>query len=146
MAYEPTYTELSKLKTYEERFKLLICNGVVGEDTFGFERYLNQTFYRSSEWKRIRREVILRDNGCDLGLADFPISGRIIVHHMVPLTREIILNHDARLVSPEYLICVSHDTHNAITYGDINYVTILQRSMMERTPNDTTLWTPIRQS
>ncbi len=139
---EPTYTELCKLNTFEERFNFLLLNGVVGEDTFGWERYLNQTFYNSNVWKHRRREIIVRDNGCDLGIADRPIGDRIIVHHLVPLTPEMVMAHDPRMLDPEYLICVSHATHNALTYGVKNYPE--QALPKERTPNDTILWKSIR--
>ena len=144
MVHDVTYSYLCRFNTFEERFKLLISNGVVGEETFGWERYLNQTFYRSNEWKNARAQVIVRDNGCDLGLPDYPIAdgNKIIVHHIIPITREMVLNHDSRMTDPEYLICVSHRTHNAITYGDINYV--FTNRHKERTPNDTMLWKSIR--
>ena len=95
----------------------------VGKDTFGFDRYLNQNFYRSIEWKRVRDQVIVRDNGCDLGIEDRPISGKILIHHMNPITDKDILNLTDILLNPEYLICVSHITHNAIHYGDENLLT-----------------------
>ena len=113
-----TYTELMKLKTFKERFEYLKLSGVVGQDTFGYDRYLNQQFYKSKAWKRIRDQVIIRDNGCDLGIEDRDINSRIYVHHMNPITKSDILNMTDMLLDPEYLICVSKNTHDAIHYGD----------------------------
>ena len=132
-----TYSELVRLPTFEERFRYLCLSGSVGKETFGFERYLNQRFYRSAEWKRIRREVILRDNGCDLGIPDRVIYGKVHIHHMNPVSREDILAQSELLLNPEYLICVSHETHNAIHYGDEN---LLLTVPPERKPNDTCPW------
>ena len=132
-----TYSELVRLPTFEERFRYLCLSGSVGKETFGFERYLNQRFYRSAEWKRIRREVILRDNGCDLGIPDRVIYGKVHIHHMNPVSREDILAQSELLLNPEYLICVSHETHNAIHYGDEN---LLLTVPPEREPNDTCPW------
>lgn len=111
--------------------------GEVGKATFGFDRYLNQVFYSSKEWKRIRRDIIIRDLGCDLGVEGFEIFGRIIVHHMNPITQEDILRRSKFLVDPEYLICTSHNTHEAITYGDES---LLITAPIERTKNDTCPW------
>lgn len=132
-----TYSELVCLSTFEERFRYLQLSESVGKETFGFERYLNQRFYRSTEWKRIRREVILRDNGCDLGIPDRVIYGKIHIHHMNPVSREDILSQSELLLNPECLICVSHETHNAIHYGDEN---LLLTIPPERKPNDTCPW------
>lgn len=132
-----TYTDLIKLPTFQERFKYLELNGVVGSDTFGFDRYLNQNFYTSQEWQRIKREVILRDNGCDLGVDGYTIFGRVIVHHMNPISPEDILNQTDLLMNPEFLICVSHTTHNAIHYGSEN---LLPKGPADRKPNDTCPW------
>lgn len=132
-----TYSKLIQLPTFEERFEYLKLNGVVGEDTFGFDRYLNQVFYRSQRWKRIRDEIIIRDNGCDLGMTDRPIQGRIIIHHMNQLAVEDIENDTEFLLDPEYLICVMHKTHNAIHYGDVNQ---LVTAPIERTRFDTCPW------
>lgn len=132
-----TYSELSKLKTFEERYLYLQLNGAVGEETFGFERYLNQMFYKSKEWKNLRNHIILRDNGCDLGVEDYEIYGRILIHHMNPITTEDIINRSDFLLNPEYLISSSHNTHQAITYGDIN---ILIKPPIERRKNDTCPW------
>ena len=133
-----TYSELLQLSTFEERFKYLKLNGCVGQDTFGFDRYMNQQFYKSKEWKQVRDYVIVRDNGCDLGILDNPINGPIYIHHMNPIAPDDIINSTDLLLNPEYLICVSHDTHNAIHYGD---ETIINKyEVVERTKDDTCLW------
>lgn len=132
-----TYSELIQLPTFEERFDYLRLDGVVGKDTFGFDRYLNQQFYRSSEWKRIRNRVIVRDNGCDLGIDDYEIHGRILIHHMNPISIEDLQRMSDLLMNPEYLICVSHRTHNAIHYGDES---LIVTAPIERTQNDTCPW------
>lgn len=130
------YSELCRLKTFEERFDYLKLQGIVGESTFGFDRYLNQHLYRSSEWKKIRNEVIVRDDGCDMGLADYP-ANRIIVHHMNPLSVEDLENRSDLIFNPEFLICVSFKTHNAIHFGD---ETLLAKPPVERKPGDTCPW------
>ena len=132
-----TYSELIKLPTFIERYRYLRLTGRVGEDTFGFDRYLNQVFYKSKEWQRIRDKVIVRDNGCDLGTEDRPIAGKILIHHMNPITDKDILNLTDILLNPEYLICVSHITHNAIHYGDEN---LLITEPIVRTKYDTCPW------
>lgn len=132
------YTELKKLKTFEERFRYLKLGGKIGIETFGFDRYLNQVFYTSPEWRTIRNQVIVRDNGGDMGLEDYPINGRILVHHMNPITVQDILERKSSILNPEYLICVGHDTHNALHYADENY--IRTKTFEERKPGDTTLW------
>ena len=132
-----TYSELCQLSTFEERFEYLRLNGSVGKDTFGFDRYLNQQFYRSSDWKRIRDRVILRDNGCDLGVEGYEIRGRILIHHINPISVEDIHTMSDFLMSPEYLICVSHRTHNAIHYGDES---LIVSAPIERSQNDTCPW------
>ena len=132
-----TYSELCQLSTFEDRFDYLRLNGSVGKDTFGFDRYLNQQFYRSSEWKRIRDRVILRDNGCDLGVDGYEIRGRILIHHINPISVEDIHTMSDLLMNPEYLICVSHRTHNAIHYGDES---LIITAPIERTQNDTCPW------
>lgn len=132
------YSELIQLSTFEERFNYLKLNGVVANETFGFDRYLNQQFYRSAEWKRVRQQVIIRDRGCDLAVPDHEIFDQIIVHHMNPMSLEDIENNPELLLDPEYLICVSLDTHNAIHYGDSNYGN--KDVVVDRTPGDTTLW------
>lgn len=132
-----TYSELSKLKTFEERFKYLQLKGEVGEDTFGFDRWINQQFYRSVEWRNVRNAVILRDDGCDLGDQNRPIKGRVIIHHMNPLQKTDFDQNPDYLLNPEYLVCVSHNTHNAIHYGDEN---LLPKEWTPRQPNDTCPW------
>ena len=125
------------LSTFEERYKYLQLSSSIGEETFGFDRYLNQNFYRSKEWKRIRDFVIIRDNGCDLGVKDRTIYGKIIIHHMNPIRTKDIQDVSDYLLNPEYLICTTHQTHNAIHYGDEN---LLVRNPIERTANDTCPW------
>lgn len=132
-----TYSQLIALPTFEERFRYLRLRGAVGEDTFGFDRYLNQAFYRSAEWKRVRDLVIIRDNGCDLAFEGREIYGRILIHHMNPISVKDIQDASDILLNPEYLICVTHATHNAIHYGDEN---LLVKPPVERTPNDTCPW------
>jgi hypothetical protein len=125
------------LPTYNERFRYLKLDGKVGADTFGLDRYLNQVFYRSAEWKRIRDMVIVRDNGCDLGIPELPIYGKVIIHHMNPLSVDDILNDDPEyMMNPEYLVCVSHSTHNAIHYGDDSQL----QEYIPRRANDTAPW------
>lgn len=132
------YAELVQLCTFEERFKYLSLLGTVGNETFGFDRYLNQKFYKSIEWKHIRNFVIVRDNGCDMGLRDYPIGGKIIIHHMNPVSVEAL--ESSRwddLLNPEFLISVSMDTHNAIHYGDekiLNKVDVVERSAGDTIP------------
>lgn len=132
-----TYSELIALPTFEERYEYLRLNGRVGEDTFGFDRYLNQNFYRSAEWRHIRDRVIVRDNGCDLAIDDRIIYGKILIHHMNPITDKDLFNLSDILLDPEYLICVSHNTHNAIHYGDGER---LAKDPIVRTKNDTCPW------
>lgn len=132
-----TYSELILLPTFEERFEYLKLNGVVGETTFGYDRWLNQMFYTTKEWRAARRQVIIRDHGLDLGVNGREISGKILVHHMNPITKEDILNRSDILLNPEYLISVSDNTHRAITLGDIN---LLDKPLIERHPNDTCPW------
>lgn len=132
-----TYTELIALSTFKDRFDYLKLNGKIGEETFGFDRYLNQQFYHSQEWKKIRNQIIIRDNACDIAHPDFPIAGRIYIHHLNPITSEDIINHTRYLVDPEFLVCVSYDTHYSITYGDEG---LLPSGPVERKPNDTCPW------
>ena len=133
-----TYSELITFPTFEERYRYLKLDGVVGEDTFGFGRYLNQEFYqRDQEWKRIRDFVIIRDQGCDLGVEGREIRGKILVHHMNPITKDDILKRSEFLLNPEYLICTLKSTHDAIHYGDEN---LLMKGPVERKPNDTCPW------
>lgn len=135
-----TYSELKNLHTFEERLEYLRLRGTVGQDTFGFDRYLNQNFYRSTEWKRVRDFVIVRDNGCDLGLPGYEIGDRILVHHMNPIGIEDIRYSTDFLLNPEYLICVSKDTHDAIHYGVDTKEYAERKKVVERKPNDTKLW------
>ena len=132
-----TYSELITLPTFEERYRYLRLGGRVGEETFGFDRYLNQIFYRSEEWRAIRDEVIIRDGGCDLGMADREIFGKILVHHMNPIRQEDILRRSKFLLDPEYLICTVKNTHDAIHYGDES---LLILPPVERTKYDTCPW------
>lgn len=132
-----TYSELIKLKTFDERFEYLRLAGVVGQTTFGFDRYLTQLCYTSSLWREKRRKIIMRDNGCDLGVEGYDIKDRIIVHHMNPLILQDLIEVSDDIFNEEYLICTSHATHNAIHYGDIN---LIPRGPVERKPGDTRLW------
>lgn len=132
-----TYSEMSKLGTFKERFEYLKLNGRVGESTFGFDRYLNQIFYKSDRWKSVRDKVILRDNGCDLGVEGRDIHTRVLIHHMNPITIDDIRNESEYLLNPEYLVCVTHNTHNAIHYGDEH---LLFSEPIKRTKNDTCPW------
>lgn len=132
-----TYSELITIPTFMERFKYLKLNGRVGEETFGFDRYLNQTFYRSYEWRRLRDEIIVRDCGCDLAMEDREIFDRILIHHMNPIQANDILQHSDLLLNPEYLICTSKLTHDAIHYGDEQ---ILYQEPVTRTKGDTCPW------
>ena len=132
-----TYSELSKLKTFKERFEYLKLDGLIGEETFGWDRYLNQVFYKSPEWRSTRDKIIVRDNGRDLGVEGYDIFGKIIIHHMNPMSLGDIANRNPDIFNPEYLICVSHETHNAIHYGDANQLSL---GPIERTANDTCPW------
>ena len=131
------YSELMLLPTFQARYKYLRLNGEVGKETFGFDRYMNQFFYRSPEWRRVRDFVITRDEGCDLGIPGREIFGRIIIHHMNPIRPEDIRNRSDLLLDPEYLITTIHDTHLAIHYGDEH---LLLQEPVERRPNDTCPW------
>lgn len=132
-----TYSETILLPTFIERFRYLQIGGKVGAETFGYDRYLNQTLYRTAEWKRFRREVIIRDNGCDLGCDDREIYGKILVHHINPITVDDIINRHSNVFNLDNVICVSLDTHNAIHYGDEE---LLMLGPIERTKNDTCPW------
>lgn len=132
-----SYDELVQIPTFEERYEYLKLNGRIGEETFGFDRWLNQKFYQSDEWKNIRRDVILRDAGCDLGIEDREIVGRIYIHHMNPITVDDIILRSDYLLNPMYLICTSKLTHDAIHYGDKS---LLQEVFKERKPYDTCPW------
>lgn len=132
-----TYSELSRLQTFRERFEYLRLDGIVGAETFGFDRYLNQVFYNSDEWKAVRKTVIIRDNGCDLGMDGYNIHGKIIVHHMNPFSIDDVLHRKEELLDPEFLISTVLNTHNAIHYGDES---LLPSAPIVRTRNDTCPW------
>lgn len=131
------YSELRGLTTFEDRYRYLRLHGAVGRESFGFDRHLNQAFYRSREWRDIREYVILRDYGCDLGIDGYEIHSQLLVHHMNPLDVDAIVHRDPKILDPEYLITTTHRTHNAIHYGDEDQ---LPRQMVERTRGDTRLW------
>ena len=131
------YRDLKQLPTFQERFEYLKLNGKVGEETFGFDRYFNQRFYRSKEWKDVRNYVIARDRGCDLAIFDREIFGKVLIHHMNPISLDDIRHSSDYLLDPEYLICVSKQTHDAIHYGDSS---LLILEPIIRKPNDTILW------
>lgn len=133
-----TYSELIKLRTFKERFEYLKLDGRVGEETFGYDRWLNQTFYHSSLWEDAKREVIIRDNGCDLGLEGYEMHGRILVHHMNPIRKEDIIRKSDILLNPEYLISTCKRTHDAIHYSDFSLAS--QNVIVKRRPNDTCPW------
>lgn len=133
-----TYSELIQLPTFKERFGYLKLSGSVGKATFGYDRYLNQNFYKSHEWKSLRNRIIVRDNGCEMGLDDYEIKGRIFIHHMNPIVDDDIVNVSDYLMNPEYLICVSHDVHNAIHYGNDDILRV--KDYIPRRPNDTCPW------
>lgn len=132
-----TYSELIRLSSFKERYEYLKLDGKVGEDTFGFDRYLNQRFYHSDEWKAIRNKVIIRDNACDLGIFGRDIYGRVLIHHMNPITKDDLLGKTDFLLNPEYLICTTKLTHDAIHYGDQN---MFASEPALRTPYDTCPW------
>lgn len=133
-----TYTELSKIPDYKQRFLYLKLDGTVGRETFGYDRYLNQMFYHSYEWKEVRKKVLIRDNGGDMGLVEYPIKGQIFVHHMNPISLKDIDDRVEDILNPEYLICVSSDTHNAIHYGSEDI--LVNRDPIIRQKNDTVPW------
>ena len=132
-----SYSELRRLSTFEDRYKYLKLSGEVGASTFGFERWLNQDFYRSYEWKQVRQLVIARDVGMDLGMEGYEIYDRIIIHHMNPMTVDDIEFADDKILDPEFLITTTHRTHNAIHYGDERH---LLQPLVERRRGDTRLW------
>ena len=129
-----TYSELSQIDGFDERYRYLALRGVVGDQTFGYERHINQTFYHSYEWRRVRRIVLLRDNNCDLGVDGYDIPGGLHIHHMNPITTEDLYDRNPDILDPEYLISTTQQTHNAIHYGDERQ---LPRSFTERRPGDT---------
>lgn len=136
-----TYSELIKLHTFEDRLEYLKIFGLVGEDTFGFDRYLNQMFYTSKEWRRLRKYIITRDMGCDLGLVGFEIVGEpILIHHMNPITKDDIINKTDFLLNPEFLICTSKLTHKIIHYGDSQALINVKKDPIERSKFDTCPW------
>lgn len=132
-----TYSELIRRGTHKERFEYLALHGHVGESTFGFDRYINQQFYTSAEWRQLRHHVISRDVGCDLGIAGYEIHSRLVIHHMNPMTVENVMHGDPSILDPEFLITTTHQTHNAIHYGDER---LLPKLVVERRPGDTKLW------
>lgn len=132
-----TFSELIEIPTFEERFEYLKLDGFVGEETFGFDRYLNQNFYRSYEWRQLRNQIIIRDNGCDLACEDRDIFGRVIIHHMNPISTDDLIHNSDFLMNPEYLICTTKQTHDAIHYGNKDSLILTPR---ERTPGDTIPW------
>ena len=131
------YSELIRLETLEDRYEYLSLRGVVGQTTFGFDRWVNQQFYRSREWQRARNYVIVRDNGCDLGVPGFEIHTDLLVHHMNPINMDDIRDGEEWILDPEFLITTSLNTHNAIHYGDKS---LLPRGLVERKSGDTNLW------
>lgn len=132
-----TYTELARLETFDERLDYLILRGSVGRDTFGFDRFLNQDFYKSKQWRDVRHHVIARDQGNDLGVEGYAIYDRILIHHMNPMTPDDIMDGNDDILNPEFLISTTHSTHNAIHYGNTDN---LPRQHVERYPDDMILW------
>lgn len=132
-----TYSELRRIESFEERYDYLQLRGEVGRSTFGFERYMNQRFYTSREWKHIRNQVIARDEGLDLGMEGYEIYDRIIIHHMNPMTPDNLKHGDEDILNPEFLVTTTHRTHNAIHYGDRS---LLPQLYVERHRGDTKLW------
>lgn len=137
MARTRSYSELRRIETFEDRFDYLNLRGVVGESTFGFDRWINQEFYTSRQWRQVREVVILRDNGCDLGVDGYEIASQLLIHHMNPLSADDIESGESWILDPEFLITTTKRTHNAIHYGDRS---LLPRPPVERTPGDTRLW------
>ena len=133
-----TYSELSSIDSYEERFNYLKCNSGIGIDTFGYDRYLNQAFYSSKEWKDFRHRIIVRDNGCDMGHPEHPISRAITIHHLNPITKEDVVNRSPCLFDPENVVCVSDLTHKLIHYGNQNGVKEI--NINNRSKDDTCPW------
>lgn len=132
-----TYSELRRIEGFRERFRYLALEGVVGRPTFGFDRWMNQQFYTSWEWRRLRQEVISRDEGCDLGVEGYDIHSQILIHHLNPMTVEDLIDGNDDILNPEYLITTRLHTHNAIHYSDER---MLPRAFAERKPGDTKLW------
>lgn len=132
-----TYSELRRISDFKERFEYLALRGVVGDRTFGFDRYMNQKFYTSRQWRQVRDQVIVRDEGCDLGMTGFDIHSRLYIHHLNPMTADDLKNGEESVLDPEYLVATTHRTHNAIHYGDAN---LLAKPFVERRPGDTRMW------
>ena len=132
-----SYSEMLQFNTLEDRFEYLALRASVGLATFGFDRWLNQEFYTSRAWRQVRERVVVRDNGCDLGVDGYEIHSRIIIHHMNPIDAQQLVQGDESVLDPEYLICTTHNTHNAIHYGDRN---LLPKQHVDRRPGDTKLW------
>jgi hypothetical protein len=132
-----TYRELNRLTTFMDRYRYLKLKGIIGETTFGFDRYLNQMLYTSKRWKETRDEIIIRDNGCDLGIEGYEIHGKILIHHMNPITIEDVEYDRDIIYDPEFLISTMVSTHNAIHYGDES---LLPKLPIDRKPNDTCPW------
>lgn len=132
-----SYSELKKLDTFDERFEYLRLNDTVGRSTFGFDRYINQKFYTSYEWKRVRNSIILRDNSCDLGISGYEIYNNILIHHMNPMTSDDIIHGEEWIFDPEYLITTTQNTHNAIHFGTDK---LLPKVVTARIPGDTKVW------
>lgn len=132
-----TYSELIQLETFRERYEYLALRSEVGCETFGFNRWINQRFYTSTQWRRLRRDIIVRDLGCDLGVEGYEIHSRLIIHHMNPLVESDIVHGTRNALDPEFLICTTHDTHNAIHFGDAD---LLATPYVPRSPGDTKLW------
>lgn len=132
-----TYSELLEYGTFLDRYEYLALRGVVGSSTFGFDRWINQQFYTSKEWRSLRHKIIVRDEGCDLATPGYEIHSRLIIHHMNPLKQDDIVYGTRRALDPEFLICTTHDTHNAIHFGDAN---LLAKPYVPRSPGDTKLW------
>lgn len=132
-----SYTEMLQRRSFEERYEYLKLNGTVGNVTFGFDRYINQQFYTSAQWRNVRSAVIARDLGCDLAVEGYDIHSRLLIHHMNPISADEILHGDEAILDPEFLITTTHKTHNAIHYGDAK---LLAQPLVERRPGDTKLW------
>ena len=132
-----TYSELIQIPTFIDRFRYLKLSASVGEETYGWDRYLNQTLYKSKEWRETRERIIIRDDGCDLAHPDYLIGGRILIHHLNPITKRDILDRNPLIFDPENLVCISHITHEAVHYGSED---LLMKDFVERTPGDTKLW------
>ena len=132
-----TYSELIQIPTFIDRFRYLKLSASVGEETYGWDRYLNQTLYKSKEWRETRERIIIRDDGCDLAHPDYLIGGRILIHHLNPITKRDILDRNPLIFDLENLVCISHITHEAVHYGSED---LLMKDFVERTPGDTNLW------